>query len=340
MKIGKTFFYILNSLCLSYAATSVAAVPAFPLPEGMQAAPSVLSPEISSAVSTTINNIMKLALINMAKTKTAPPSAPVVIEKIPVATFSPVVTPANIANSNASMIPNGNMSANYHGAGEIPRDLKKRIKHPFTGSFDIASLYVFRGISRSANSLAFQGDYTYTFLRSGIYAKVFGSNVDFYSRQNQHATVEADTIVGIKNTIKEDFTYDLNLVRYNYPKAEGANYNEFVSLLQYKILTFTLAYSSNAYNAHAGGFYYNGGLDIPIPAKYAFQYSDVFVFGHYGHYDLSEDVGLRSYNDFLLGIRKTVEHYTLQVAWKGTNNESEQKGLDANRIIGEILVRF
>src|SRR3982751_6029953 len=90
---------------------------------------------------------------------------------------------------------------------------------PLTGNFDITTNYVFRGISNSNNNPAFQGGLTYTFLTSGIYFNVWGSNVDFVDAYDNQATVEADTIVGISNSINDNWSYDVNFDRYNYPKA-------------------------------------------------------------------------------------------------------------------------
>jgi uncharacterized protein (TIGR02001 family) len=304
----------------------------------MKTPPSPLSPAITSAITPVITAAITpdlIALIKEALPKETPPPSP------PMASFQPVgpptetMTPVDFdklppASETNVPSPSSNNEA-------MPIIIKPK---SFTGSFDITSLYVFRGISRSGNSPAFQGDFTYTFLTNGIYLKVWGSNVDFLSRQGQQATVEADTIAGVKNKLGTDFTYDLSMVRYNFAKAPGANYNEFVSFLKYKILTFTLGYSPNAFNAHANGLYYNGGFDIPIPEKYTFQYTNVSLFGHYGHYNLSEAVDLRSYSDFLIGLQKVINPYTLQLFWKGTNEESHQKGLDGNRLVATVFVHF
>lgn len=309
----------------------------FPLPEGVATPPPALSPAITSAITPVLAAAVTPELITMIKSEMPLETPPAETEAI--ANFQPVGAPTEISTIDLDTIP----PATETNAA-LPIEKKMPILIPkqksFKGSFDITSLYVFRGISRSGNSPAFQGDFTYTFLPTGIYLKIWGSNVDFLSRQGQQATVEADTIAGVKNKIGHDFTYDLRMVRYNFAKAAGANYNEFVSFLQYRILTFTLGYSPNAFNAHANGLYFNGGFDIPIPAKYTFQYTDVSVLGHYGHYYLSEEVGLRSYSDFLLGLQKVFKPYTFRLLWKGTNGEAHQKGLDANRLVGTIFVDF
>jgi uncharacterized protein (TIGR02001 family) len=314
--------------------------PLFPLPEGVRVTPRILSASLTTLITATISSVITPEFITLIKAKLLPESPP----PVPIATFEPVGPPENISTDVESALPVEVLENKQISKKKQDDELLKKIlsfqRRAFQGTFDITSLYVFRGISKSANSSAFQGGFTYTFLSSGIYLKVWGSNVDFLSRQAQQATVEADTIAGIKNKIGENFIYDLNMVRYNYPKAPGANYNEFVSFLRYKILTFNLGYSPNAFNAHENGLYYNGGLDIPIPERFAFQYANVSLFTHYGHYSLSERSEIKSYNDFLIGLQKITHPYTMQLMWKGTNQESGQKGLDANRLVGTLFIEF
>jgi len=314
----------------------------FPLPEGMKTAPPLLSSSITSAISSIIASTMTpewMAIItSKTETKTSVPPVPV-----QMASFQPVGPPSGLTSiDNSTSNPLSLTTASKSDVKQKSKILMMQSLKPksFTGTFDITSRYVFRGISHNANNPAFQGGLTYTFLRTGIYFNVWGSNVDFLSRQGQQASVEADTIAGIKNNIGKNFTYDFSIVRYNYPKASGANYNEFVSRLIYRIFTVTLGYSSNAFNAHANGLYYNGAFSLPIPERYAFQYTNVSLIGNYGHYNLSKDAGLRSYSDFMLGIKKAINQYTLILQWAGTNGEAKLKGLDANRLVGTVAVNL
>jgi uncharacterized protein (TIGR02001 family) len=329
-----------SSVPLSSASKVSPADQSFPFPEGMKKAPTVLSIHIAEAITKVIPLLVTPKLLAMIQAKTVVQEA----TSLPMASFQPVAPPSNtnfiVNNSDGvekTSATYGKPITSSQNSNAVPQELLHR---PFSGTFDISSLYVFRGISRSGNSPAFQGDFTYTFPKPGIYFKVWGSNVDLMSMQGQQATVEADTVAGIKNKIGQHLAYDLAMVRYNFPKASGLNYNEFVSLLTYRIFTLTLGYSSNAFNSHTNGLYYSGSFDLPIPERFAFQYTDVALIGNYGHYNLSEVNGLRSYSDFMLGIKKSIQRYTLQFVWLGTNGEANQEGLDANRLVATVFANF
>jgi uncharacterized protein (TIGR02001 family) len=186
---------------------------------------------------------------------------------------------------------------------------------------------------------AVQGGFTYTFLTTGIYLNLWGSNVDFEDAQGNTATVELDTIAGISNDIGEHFNYNLSLGRYNYPKAGAANYNEFIGVVSYYFLTGTLGYSPNVYNSHATGTYYSAGINYEIPSEYL-KLEGVSVLGSIGHYDLPENKGLLSYSDWMLGIQKVIQQYTLSLQWTDTNGDADQGHLDDGHLVATVLVNF
>jgi len=211
---------------------------------------------------------------------------------------------------------------------------------PLTGDFDFTSNYIFRGISNSNNNPAVQGGLTYTFKTTGIYFNVWGSNVDFLSPQGDVATVEFDGIAGIANTINDNWSYDINIDRYNYPRASGANYYEGIGNLTYRIFTATLGYSTDVYGSHKKGTYYSGAINYDVDPKYTFNVTDVSVMGSVGHYHLPESAGLLSYTDYMLGIQKKIKQYTILVQWTNTNGESHQSPLDTSKIVGTLTVNF
>src|SRR3990167_7403050 len=137
-----------------------------------------------------------------------------------------------------------------------------------SGTMAFTSDYVFRGISQTEDLPAVQGWLTYTF-PLGFYLNAWGSNVKFTG--NTDATLELDTIVGIHNDIGDNFTYDLNLARYNYPRSHSNNYDEVNSVFNFYFLQLGLSYSGNVYNTHAHGAYYNGGINYDIPPQYIFN---------------------------------------------------------------------
>ncbi|MBV8803173.1 MAG: hypothetical protein JO131_09505, partial [Gammaproteobacteria bacterium] len=212
-------------------------------------------------------------------------------------------------------------------------------KSPLTGNFDITTNYVFRGVSNSNNNPAFQGGLTYTFLTTGIYLNVWGSNVDFLDPQGHIATVEADTIIGITNSINDNWSYNINFDRYNYPKASAANYNELIAALTYKIFTATIGESLNVYGSHSNGTYYNGLFAIPLSEK-IFHFSDLQAQASWGHYSLPRNAGLYSYSDVMVGLQKTIKQYVMALQYTNTNHKGHTPGLDTGTLIATLTVNF
>src|SRR3990167_5862832 len=148
-----------------------------------------------------------------------------------------------------------------------------------SGYVTLTSNYLFRGISQSRNLPATQGSLTYSF-PVGFYLNMWGSSVRFDSTPNAHS--EIDTVGGYHNTIGENFTYDLNLARYNYPGARLSNYNEFNSLFNYYFLQAQYSYTANAYGTHTIGRYYNAGINYAIPSNYLFNIEDISFLALFG----------------------------------------------------------
>jgi uncharacterized protein (TIGR02001 family) len=240
-------------------------------------------------------------------------------------------------NHSVSPIP----TANKMDAATDPNaaTVAQQEQNPLSGTFDITTNYIFRGISNSNNNPAFQGGLTYTFLSTGIYFNVWGSNVDFADPQGNQATVEADTIVGIANDINDDWSYNINFDRYNYPKASAANYNEVIGALTYKIFTLTLADSLNVYGVHENGFYYNGLINVPVPESF-FHLSDLSAEVSYGHYSLPRSAGLLSYNDYMVGLDKTLGIYDVLIQYTNTNHRADAPGLDTGTLLATLTANF
>lgn len=190
-----------------------------------------------------------------------------------------------------------------------------------TGTFDITSNYLWRGISQTNNAPAFQGGLTYTFPGAGLYVSTWGSNVNFPDPRGKVATLEMDAILGFANSIGDHFTYNIYVDRYNYPKS-SASYVEGVAQLSYYFLTGQYGYSSNVYNFHKTGQYYNIGFKFDIPSRWVYMEGLNFS-GGYGHYSLPRSVGLLSYNDYNLQLIKTITStYSVGIQWTDTNRRS------------------
>lgn len=204
-----------------------------------------------------------------------------------------------------------------------------------SGYLTWASNYMFRGISQTRNLPAIQGALNYAF-PYGIYANVWGSNVRFV---DSPATVEMDTVLGVHNTIGENFTYDISAARYNYPGARLLNYNEANSVFNFYFLQAGLSYSANVYNTHTSGTYYNGGINYEIPSQYVFGISEMSILALIGQYSIRQPAG-NTYNDYNVMLSKKIKSYTFAAQWTSTNGRTRNSPYDGSTFIGQVTANF
>ena len=195
-----------------------------------------------------------------------------------------------------------------------------------SGTFDLTSNYIFRGISQTTNKPAAQGGLTYTF-PVGLYFSVWGSNTNYTTPDGKTVTSEFDTAAGWEGDIKGLVTYNINIERYNYPGAYKVDYNELNTLFTYKILTLGVSYTDNYYGTHVMCLYYNGTLSYDIPSQYIHQIEGVNVAAEFGHSSFARDAGL-SYNDYSLALNKKInETYTVTAQWTRTQTVDQSSHL-------------
>ena len=205
-----------------------------------------------------------------------------------------------------------------------------------SGSLAFTTNYVFRGISQTSNLPAVQGGLTYTF-PIGIYLNAWGSNVKF---TDSTANIEIDTILGIRQSIGDNFTYDINIDRYNYPGASATAYNELNTLFNYRFLQAGVSYSGNVYNAHTSGLYINGGINYQIPQKFVFDLKDVNLIALMGRYKLGGAAG-NSYTDYNIALNKKLSDiYSLGFQWASTNGQTRNRPYDRDLFIGTFSANF
>jgi uncharacterized protein (TIGR02001 family) len=205
-----------------------------------------------------------------------------------------------------------------------------------SGNMTMASNYVFRGVSQTRNLPAVQGSLTYQF-PIGLYLNAWGSNVKFIDTD---ATLELDSLVGWRGDIWEDFSYDLNVDRYNYPGAAELSYLEFNSVFNYKIFQVGYSYSDNVYATHAPGRYYLFGINYDIPSQYTLSIEDVSIHATAGHYTLPKVAG-DSYNDYSAWVCKRFHKtYLATLQWTGTNGRQHAAPIDSNHLFVLLTAEF
>lgn len=210
---------------------------------------------------------------------------------------------------------------------------------PVTGTFDMTSNYIFRGITQTKNLPAMQGSFTYTTPKYGAYFSLWGSNVKQTAIDGSIATLELDPSIGVANTIGEHFDYNVSLVRYSYPQATALSYIEMLANLNYYFVTALLGYSGNESNTHASGNYINLGVKFSLPERYVY-FKEVTLAANVGHSTLPRAAG-HSYNDYNIIIDKKINStFDMSLALVDTNHRYSNNSFDQAHVVATVNAVF
>ena len=126
--------------------------------------------------------------------------------------------------------------------------------------------YDFRGITQTALDPAVQASLDWS-AESGLYAGLWGSNVDFGTDQ---ANVEADFFLGYGGAFTDTFAYDVGATYYSYygedSDVPSVNYWEFHGGLTYaEHYSTTFWYSPDYGNSDKTAWYLEANVDYPLP---------------------------------------------------------------------------
>lgn len=197
--------------------------------------------------------------------------------------------------------------------------------------------YSFRGIAQSDENFAVQGGFDIAH-GSGLYAGVWGSNVDF--NDGDQANIEIDLYGGYSGSFN-NVNYDLGLIYYSYPGARDSldyDFWEGSFALGYDFDAFVASasvnYSPEYFGDSGDAFYYSLGLDIPV--------TDSFGVSAHGGYQTIDDnvafgIGDDSYLDWSLGLNYTYADFDFSLAYVDTNLDEPSEcadGCDARVIFG------
>ncbi len=242
---------------------------------------------------------------------------------------------------------------------------------PLTTNISLVSNYVFRGLTQTNNRPAVQGGADYAF-ESGFYVGTWLSNISWFTDQNSgvkndpqalsaptarqntapfqtgyvdgrfnQASLEWDFYGGYKGNFAEDWSYDVGLLRYQYPGTydnTGAYRNpsttEVYGAIGYKWVTLKYSKAVSPYtfgvNESKGGSYIDLSAAIPVAD------SGFTVQAHVGHqrYPGNPNLGyfttsgamgannsLFSYTDYKLGVTKDYAGFTFALAYTYANTK-------------------
>ena len=207
---------------------------------------------------------------------------------------------------------------------------------PFSANVGIASDYIFRGISQTSANPALQGgiDFTHS---SGLYAGIWGSNVSWITDfgATGSASLELDTYFGFRNTLDNDFSYDVGFIRYNYPGSytpvagtAKADTDEVYAAIGYRWISAKYSYGLGRFLTVPGA----SGTDyIEVNANVPLGDSGVTFGAHIGKQtyegaaaDALALAGFNpTYSDYKLSVSKTLgggfSGFTVTLAYTDTN---------------------
>jgi uncharacterized protein (TIGR02001 family) len=187
--------------------------------------------------------------------------------------------------------------------------------HSVTANVLLGSDYVFRGVSQTDNNPTIQGGVDYGHA-TGLYVGAWASNVDF---DDADFSSEFNLYGGFASEIGDTgIGYDIGAIRYYYPGTGGsADFNEIYGSLSYSFFTFGIAHTGNVFNGGEDATYYNLGFEYGLPY-------DVTLMAHIGYQDFdNEDQDGPSYNDYLIGVAKTMFDLDFALTWTDTDSDGE-----------------
>jgi uncharacterized protein (TIGR02001 family) len=152
---------------------------------------------------------------------------------------------------------------------------------------------------------------------SGFYVGTWASNVAF------DGSVEIDVYAGFGGSINDDLGYDIGVLAYMYPDdgQDGnpdSNFNEIYGSLSFKGLTFGLAYSPDFFLESGDALYTYVDYELELPNEFGLSF-------HFA--DQSIDKAL-DYNDYSIGVSKSVAGLDLSVTWHDTDLSKSECGGD------------
>ncbi len=196
------------------------------------------------------------------------------------------------------------------------------------GNVALTTDYRFRGISQTDSGPAIQGGFDIEH-KSGLYAGVWGSNIDF---AGSDASMELDYYVGFAGEINKDVGYDVGWIWYDYPQGDNNNemldYYEWYGSISAFGATLGMAYSPD-YTGDINSFTYtyldySFGLpeDISLDLHYGINRFD----DGGGSTDGDNFFGRGHYDDWSVGLSKDMWGVNWAVTYIDTNVSDTECG--------------
>ncbi len=205
--------------------------------------------------------------------------------------------------------------------------------NPVSYNVGLSSDYIFRGITQTTHAPAVHGglDYSHS---TGLYVGTWASNVKWIKDRDAIATgdanVELDTYFGIKNSVANDYGYDVGYVRYNYLGTytsqvgfNNADTSEIYGAASYKFVSLKYSYSLlDGFMTIPGT---KGTNYIDLSAYYPVEDAGMTIGAHIGKQTFAGTEAYAvspSYTDYKLSASKDFSSYILSLSYTNTKGAS------------------
>ena len=194
-----------------------------------------------------------------------------------------------------------------------------------SGSLVVISDYLYRGISQTDEGPALQGSLTLG-TDTGWYASAWGSNIKF-----GQGSMELDISAGRSFKVAPDWTVDLGLMQYRYPKGDNNtdqfNFIEGYGKLLYQDWTFGLALTDDYFGTGVGKFWYlsadwNQHLTQSLQLQWHLGYNKFANALEFNRFLASTTEDSSGYSDWAVKLVTTELGLSWSVGYAGTSVKS------------------
>ena len=168
--------------------------------------------------------------------------------------------------------------------------------HELFANINLASNYIFRGVTQTDDQAAIQGGIDYQY-KGGLYAGTWVSNVDFGGPQGRG--YEQDWYVGYSFKTAP-VLWDVGYKLYTYPSLDDLNFGELYADIKWEFLSGGLAFTTNADDG-PNSVSDSGDLYIYITGDW--NVNGLSLGGTFGYYSHDRD-GVPNYNHLQLFLKK------------------------------------
>ncbi len=200
-----------------------------------------------------------------------------------------------------------------------------------SGNVALTTDYVWRGISQTDGSPAIQGGFDAD-LGNGVYAGVWGSNVDFgdddYGDDDSSANIELDVYAGWAGEFN-GVGVDVGVIHYAYPTSDSdTDFTEVYVGLSMGPASVTQYFGVDGKSDDLGDKDYGNYTDLGLDLG---EYNGVSLAAHLGYYDLNSGSG--DYWDWKLAASTSYMGVDLEVAYSDVDNSDSANNDDPNLVL-------